>query len=406
MSKLPKDWRICNFSDIVYFQEGPGVRNWQFKDEGIKLINVANIVDGNLDLQKTSRYLDKKEVQHKYFHFLLNEGDYVLASSGVTWGKIAEVKKEHLPLCLNTSVIRIRPLDKAILCQEYLKHFIRSNFFRRQIDRLITGSAQPNFGPAHLKQVLIPLPLIESQKQIAAILNKADELRKKRKLANQKLDELLQSTFVDMFGDPITNQKNWTKKKMEEVMTIKRGGSPRPIEKFLGGDYHWIKIGDATKGNNIYIESTKEKIIAQGLNKTTFLKAGSLIFANCGVSLGFARILKIDGCIHDGWLSFSEIAEDRINKIFLLKALNNITQYFRDIAPDGTQPNLNTQIMKNFEIIIPPIALQNKFAQIVEKVEEQKAKNEAQIQKLDDLFNSLLQRAFKGELEVKELVHG
>ena len=254
-----------------------------------------------------------------------------------------------------------------------------------------------------LTDIKLPLPSINKQQKIASILDKADEIRTKKKQANEKLDEFLKSTFADMFSDPIRNDKDWNRYKMESLMTIKRGGSPRPIEKFLGGEYHWIKIGDATKNSSIYIYNTKEKIIKEGLNKTTFLPKGSLIFANCGVSLGFARILKIDGCIHDGWLSFSDIDES-LNKIFLLKTLNHITDYFRKIAPDGTQPNLNTSIMKNFEVIVPPIELQNKFAKIVEKVEAQKQKNELVIEQMDNLFNSLSQKAFKGELTKSNVV--
>jgi type I restriction enzyme S subunit len=142
------------FEEAAYFQEGPGVRNWQFKENGIKLINVRNIVNGVLDLSNTNRFLSEEEVSIRYKHFLLEPGDLVIASSGVTWGKVAEVKKADLPLCLNTSMIRIRP--RAPFRKAYVRQFIEFGDFRSQIQRLITGSAQPNFGPSHLKQVLIP----------------------------------------------------------------------------------------------------------------------------------------------------------------------------------------------------------------------------------------------------------
>ncbi|GAL70200.1 restriction endonuclease subunit S [Jejuia pallidilutea] len=164
-----------------------------------------------------------------------------------------------------------------------------------------------------------------------------------------------------MFGDPVSNPMGWERKSMKSLMKIVRGGSPRPIKNFLGGKNPWIKIGDATKGDDIYIYSTKEHIIDEGLKKTRLLPEGSLIFANCGVSLGFARIIKFQGCIHDGWLAFLEFDENVIDKVFLLKALNSVTKYFRDTAPDGTQPNLNTKIMGDYQIILPPIDIQRKF---------------------------------------------
>ena len=144
-----------NFEDVVYFQEGPGVRNWQFRDSGIKLINIRNLVDSELCLENTTNYLEAEEVENRYKHFLLNAGDFVMASSGVTWGKIAEVHEEHLPLCLNTSIIRLVSKDTDVLDKWYLYYYIKSPQFRRQIERLITGSAQPNFGPSHLKKVVI-----------------------------------------------------------------------------------------------------------------------------------------------------------------------------------------------------------------------------------------------------------
>lgn len=244
----------------------------------------------------------------------------------------------------------------------------------------------------------IPLPPLPEQRRIASILDKADELRQKRQQAIEKLDQLLQATFIDMFGDPVSNPKGWDKEKMDTLMTIVRGGSPRPIENFLGGTYPWIKIGDATKGDDLFITKTKEAITGEGLHKTRLLPEGSVIFANCGVSLGFARILKIQGCIHDGWLAFQDISEDKIHKLFLLKALNSITQYFRDTAPDGTQPNLNTAIMKNFELIIPPMDLQLKFIAIVESIEKQKKLFETSSAELSNLFNALQNQAFNGTL--------
>ena len=149
------------FEEAVFFQEGPGVRNWQFRDEGVKLINVRNIVNGRLDISNTNRFISEHEITSRYKHFLLEPGDFVLASSGVTWGKIAEVKEADLPLCLNTSVIRIRP--RPPYSKAYVRLFIESGDFRNQIERLITGSAQPNFGPSHLKQVIIPSISSDSQ---------------------------------------------------------------------------------------------------------------------------------------------------------------------------------------------------------------------------------------------------
>ena len=241
------------------------------------------------------------------------------------------------------------------------------------------------------------LPPIEEQKRIAAILDKAAAIRRKRAEAIRLADDFLKSTFLDIFGDPISNPKHWPKKPLADLCIIRRGASPRPIEKFTGGTVPWIKIGDCTKGSSIYVDDTSEKIIKEGVSKSVYLNPGSIIFANCGVSLGFARILRIAGCIHDGWLSFEKI-NDSLNKIFFLKMLNSITEHFRRIAPSGTQPNLNTGIMKNFEVPIPPINLQQRFADIVTGYDELTARYESGIKDTELLFDSIVQRAFRGDL--------
>ena len=190
-----------NFEDVVYFQEGPGVRNWQFRDSGIKLINIRNLVDSELCLENTTNYLEVEEVENKYKHFLLNAGDFVMASSGVTWGKIAEVHEEHLPLCLNTSIIRLVSKDTDVLDKWYLYYYIKSPQFRRQIERLITGSAQPNFGPSHLKKVVINLLEICNQREAVEQLTKVEAVINKRRKEIELLDDLIKARFVELFGE-------------------------------------------------------------------------------------------------------------------------------------------------------------------------------------------------------------
>ena len=201
---FPKELKL---EEAYWFQEGPGVRNWQFADAGIKLLNVGNIEkNGTLNLGKTSRYLNEEEAHSKYKHFLCDDGDLVIASSGIGFDEDgllrtrgAFVQQRHLPLCMNTSTIRFKSKNNNDL--SYLKHWLQSNSFRKQITKLVTGSAQKNFGPSHLKKIQIPLPVIEEQHRIANILDKANQIKRKRELASEKLDLLADSIFMDMFGD-------------------------------------------------------------------------------------------------------------------------------------------------------------------------------------------------------------
>lgn len=258
-------------------------------------------------------------------------------------------------------------LPKNNVLPEYLYYVVQY----MHLEKYFTGATIPHIYFKDYKAEQFNLDAIERQKEIVASLQKVETLIKARQQQLQKLDELIKARFVEMFGDSTINNKNWERQPLGELCTIVRGGSPRPIEQFLGGDVPWIKIGDATDGDSIYLRSTKEHIIREGVKKSRLIKAGSLIFANCGVSLGFARIITFDGCIHDGWLAMENI-DRKLDKIFLLQALNQMTNHFRAIAPAGTQPNLNTSIMKDYLQIIPPLELQKEYIQFCKSVDKSK----------------------------------
>ena len=147
-------------SQKLWFQEGPGVRKNQYTVDGVKLINVANLVDGKVDLSTSDRYVSNETAYGKYKHFLVDEGDFVIASSGIKVDyfdkKMGIIEKRHLPLCMNTSTIRFKVLNERELSIKYFMYYLKSNHFKEQLNREITGSAQLNFGPSHLKKMVFP----------------------------------------------------------------------------------------------------------------------------------------------------------------------------------------------------------------------------------------------------------
>ena len=250
-------------------------------------------------------------------------------------------------------------------------NYLYYNLLFYDFNKVISGSAQPQITRQGLEKVEISICPPTEQISIVSILKSIESLILARKKELKYLDELVKARFVEMFGNVSSNNKKWICEPLGNLSTIVRGGSPRPIEQFLGGNIPWIKIGDATNGDNIYLNSTKEHIKKEGVKKSRLIKPGSLIFANCGVSLGFARIITFEGCIHDGWLAIEDI-DVRIDKVFLLHSLNQMTEHFRKIAPSGTQPNLNTSIMKLYRQIIPPIELQKEYIVFLDQVNKSK----------------------------------
>ncbi|RGI84560.1 restriction endonuclease subunit S [Dorea formicigenerans] len=280
-------------------------------------------------------------------------------------------------------------LPKENVLPEYLCYVVKY----MHLEKYFTGATIPHIYFKDYKKEEFNLDILDRQKEIVNILGRIECVISSRQQELQKLDELIKARFVEMFGDININDKNWNCEPLGDLCTIVRGGSPRPIEQFLGGNVPWIKIGDATDGDNIYLSSTKEHIIQEGVRKSRLVKSGSLIFANCGVSLGFARIITFDGCIHDGWLAMEDI-DERLDKVFLLQALNQMTEHFRAIAPAGTQPNLNTTIMKAYKQVIPPIELQRDFIRFAEQVDKSKVAIQAALDKSQLLFDSLMQKYF------------
>lgn len=184
----------------VWYQEGPGVKKNQYTLEGIKLLNVANLIDGKIDLSTSDRYISKEEANGKYKHFGADEGDLVIASFGIQVNyfdkKMGFIKKEHLPLCMNTSTIRFKVLDKNTTNIRYFMYFLKSDIFKRQLQKLITGSAQLNFGPIHLKKIKINMPILENQNKEINELDKVQEIIDIREKQIEQLDKLIKSQFV------------------------------------------------------------------------------------------------------------------------------------------------------------------------------------------------------------------
>ena len=193
------EWRRVPFQEVVYFQEGPGIRHWQYRDKGVPFVNIRCLVDGRLDVSSMNR-LDPVEVNEKYQHFLLDAGDYVVSSSG-TIGRIAEVSEDDLPCMLNTSVIRMRSKDESSLNRRYLRYFLTSSLFQEQIHAFAAGSVQVNYGPTHLNQMWMALPPMPQQRASAHVLGTLDDKIELNRRMNETLEEMARALFKSWFVD-------------------------------------------------------------------------------------------------------------------------------------------------------------------------------------------------------------
>lgn len=191
-------------------------------------------------------------------------------------------------------------------------------------------------------------------------------------------------------------KKDWTYKKLGEVLVVERGGSPRPIQAYLTTDpngLNWIKIGDAVEGSK-YITSTKEKIKPEGLHKTRFVNKGDFILSN-SMSFGRPYILDIDGCIHDGWLVLRD-KENVFDKSFLYYYLSspNVYNEFKRLAVGGVVNNLNSELVRGVTLPIPPISIQESIVRELDAIHGILEKKQEQLRELDNLAQAIFYDMF------------
>lgn len=307
---------------------------------------------------------------------------------------------------LNDSGLTVKTKDETVLIQDLLDKLIL--YSNDLIYNLARGAGQKNLNINDFKELKISFPLnIEEQQRIVKILDKAEEIRIKKKLANEKLDEFLKSTFIDMFGDPVTNPKNWSVSIIKEVAekdknAIKAGpfGSALKKEYYTDSGYkiygqEQVISGDINYGD-YYID---EKIFNKLRNCE--IKENDVLISLVG---SYGRILIVPKEFQKGIINprLMKITFDKskISTLFFKYFFSNesLQKLLCDNTHGGTMGILNTSIVKALKIIVPPIDLQKQFAQIVQKVEAQKEKNQKVIEQMDNLFNSLMQQAFNDSL--------
>ena len=375
ITRMNVEW--VKIPDVLFFQEGPGVRNTQYTDSGVKLLNVANLVDGEIDLSTSDRFISEEEAYGKYKHFLCDAGDFIIASSGIKVEyidkKMGFIEESMLPLCMNTSTIRFKVLDKSRLKIRFFMYYLKSRHFKEQLAHHITGSAQLNYGPSHLKKMMMPLFPIAEQECIIRNLDKLQSVIAKRKQQLEKLDQLVKARFVEMFGDPQNNPYSWKKEIIEQHIDL-LSGYPFKSENYVDSGIN-ICGGLIIMPQRIEWEKCVHWPTTDGY-EDYLLEDGDIVMAldRPWITEGFkiaivekkdlpalliqrtARIRAID--INPKYLYYC----------FLDGGFNNHTNITGSLVP-----HISAKDIRSYEIMIPPIELQEEFAAFVEQIDKSKA---------------------------------
>ena len=395
-----KKW--VKIPDVLFFQEGPGVRNTQYTSTGVKLLNVANLVDGKIDLSTSDRFISEDEAYGKYKHFMCDEGDFVVASSGIKVEyidkKMGFIEKSMLPLCMNTSTIRFKVLDTRELNIRYFMYYLKSSHFKEQLSRYITGSAQLNYGPSHLKKMVMPIVSICEQQEIISLLDETQVLIELRKQQLEKLDTLIKARFVEMFGDPVSNPKQWKMIELGQLTSV--GSSKRIFEKEYVAEgvpfYRTKEIVELSKGNQIstelFISRERFDEIKQQYGVP---QIGDLLISAVG-TIGVIWIVdgKNDFYFKDGNLIRVD-RSDKYNSVYMKTVLENlISEYKKQMSAGTAYAALTISGVSNMKVYDVPLAFQNEFAAFVSQVDKSKAIVQKALTEAQLLFDSLMQKYF------------
>lgn len=371
--------RWVKFPEVLFFQEGPGVRNTQYTSEGVKLLNVANLVNGKVDISNSDRFISRDEAYGKYKHFLCDNGDFIVASSGIKVEyidkKMGFIDKSMLPLCMNTSTIRFKVLNSKELNIRYFMYYLKSRHFKLQLAKQITGSAQLNYGPSHLKDMCIPIVDIYIQNNIVEILDKIQNIIDTYEVKIEKLDILVKARFVEMFGDPIKNQKGWDIVTIGDIVTDVRYGTSKPAVD--GGKYSYLRMNNLTADGHLDLNDMKYIDISEDEIEKYIVRKGDVLFnrTNSIDLVGKTVVFDLsENMVIAGYIIRVRFNERLLPEVFAqymnLEALKDI---LRSMAKGAVnQANINAQELQSIKVYVPDIKLQEHFVDIKEQVNKSK----------------------------------
>lgn len=280
--------------------------------------------------------------------------------------------------------------------KDCLLNFIKYFLVKLDLSHCVSGATIPHIYFKDYGKDLIPVPSLKIQEKIVSELDKINELIRLKQEQLKDYDNLAQSIFYEMFGDPVENDKGWEVKKLGEVCSVGTGSTPNRKNKeyYEHGIYPWVK---STEVCNLPIYSVEEFITEEALQNTNcgLYPKDSILMAmyGQGKTRGQVGLLKIEACTNQAVAAI--VPSKKINSIFLYRHLMLMYEHIRDMARGGNQANLNLTIVRSIQILLPPLPLQHLFAQRIEQIERQKSAVQKSITDLETLLASRMQYWFE-----------
>ncbi|XOV94275.1 MAG: restriction endonuclease subunit S [Bacteroidota bacterium] len=379
--------------NVVSITSGFAFKSSKFNDEGIGMpvVRIRDVGKNESDTFTDEKF-DKK--------YLLKDGDMLIGMDGDF-----RLKRWHGgPALLNQRVCKIEPLNGKI-DSGYIYYLLPREL--KKIEDSTSFATVKHLSVKKINEIEIPLPPLPIQQKIAEILDTADRIRRRTQQVLEKYDQMAQSLFLEMFGDPVRNEKGWEVKKLKEIVSENcplTYGIVQPGDHYMNG----IPVVRPVDLVDDYVGRDNLKLIDPSISnkfKRTVLEGGEILLCVRGTT-GVTSIAKFELKGANVTRGITPIWFDKMiassNFIFhQLKSLpvqNLIQEKTYGIA----LKQINLKDVRELPIALPPISVQNQFALIIEKIEQQKQQAKVELDKSEELFKSLMQRAFKGELFAKK----
>jgi type I restriction enzyme S subunit len=390
---LGQGWKIYKIGDIAKIISGstPDTNEQSYWNGTIPWITPVDLTNGhNWYISNTIRKITEYGMSSCSTQ-LLPKGT-VLLTSRAPIGKVAIA---GVPMCTNQGFKNFI-CNESKLHNEYLYYFLRNR--KDYLNNLGRGATFKEISKSIVENIKIPLPPLPEQKRIAAILDKADAIRRKRRETILLLDEFLRSTFLWMFGDPVKNEKGWTKRKLEEVCEIVTGNTPSRDESENYGNFiEWIKSDNINTPYH-FISKADEYLSKIGLQKGRSIDKDSILMTCIAGSLN---------CIGNVALVNRKVAFNQqingmvpvnINLFFLYVQFLVSKKYIQSASTNSMKGMISKGTLSKLEFIVPPDKAQRVFANFFLRYIRERELLEKSLAEMENNFNSLMQRAFRGEM--------
>ncbi|MGL1099702.1 restriction endonuclease subunit S [Vibrio vulnificus] len=398
-------WQNRKFKELIsdegVFTDGDWVESKDQDPDGeVRLIQLADVGLGKF-IDKSARYLTKEKALELNCTFL-KPGDILIARMPDPIGRACIFPDIGQECVTVVDVCVVRPNSEQV-DNKWLMHMINSRLFNNQILNFVTGTTRQRISRGNLAKLSVKLPPLDEQKRIAAILDKADAIRQKRKQAIALADEFLRSVFLEMFGDPVTNPKGWEVKPLSEL--IMKGdkinyGIVQPGDHVEDG-IAIVRVGDIKDGS---IDKSKLKRVARSIDEkhSKSRLIGDEILITCvGATVGKVALAdeSLSGFNTVRALTRIRLNEE-VNRSFVFRYLQSpfIQGYFQSQLRTVGQPTLNGKQIGETPILLPNLNMQREFLQLSDMAQTAKDLSNSQLIEADNMFNALSQKAFSGQL--------